>query len=721
MAVAWLREPVRVRTGDWEVEPQPWRGEVDVEPGLGLIAACYGAGALSSLLARVSGRLALGISHLAALAGAVAGLEVALGVLLGPPGRVATQPLPDLFPFARLALAVDGLSAYFLLVVSVVAIAASVYGPAYLRAHSPDAGPARQAAQAAAFNVFLGSMVFLCCAGDALTFLFCWEGMTLASYVLVVSEDRDGENARAGLLYMVMAHGGTALLLVAFLTLTERAGAFDFASLRAAAAELDGPTRATLFFLALGGFATKAGVVPLHVWLPRAHPAAPSHVSALMSGVMLKLAIYGMLRFAFDLLAPVAAPLPAAWGWTVLALGTSSAVLGVLYALQQHDLKRLLAFHSVENVGIILIGVGLAMILWRREEAGAAFATVALAAALLHTLNHAAFKGLLFLGAGSVLARTHVRNMEELGGLARRMPWTAGLFLLGAVAISALPPLNGFVSEWLTFQALLGGASRFHGPAGLGVVFAAAMLALTGGLAAACFVKAFGVTFLGRPRTQHAGDATEAPPSMIAGMVWLALLCVALGVAPGYALLLLDAPTAALLHGPGASAVLTAQGPLVLSMASTGSGAKAATLSMTALAALLLALAAMAWILRRGGRRAARRSAPTWTCGMSPVARFDYTATAFAKPLRLVFAALYRPRREVIRETAGSPYVARRIRYTGEVVDLAETQIYYRIQSGITALARTLRARSSGRIHAYIAFVLAALLLTLLAFGVGPR
>ncbi len=692
---------------------------MDVEPGLGLIAACYGAGALSSLAARASGRLALGMGHLAALAGAVAGLVVALGVLLGPPGRVVTQPLPALFPFAHLTLAVDGLSAYFLLVVSVVAIAASVYGPAYLRAHSPAAGPARQAAQVAAFNVFLGSMVFLCCAGDALTFLFCWEGMTLASYVLVVSEDRDGESARAGLLYMVMAHGGTALLLVAFLALTERAGAFDFAGLRAAAAGLDGPTRATLFFLALGGFATKAGVVPLHVWLPRAHPAAPSHVSALMSGVMLKLAIYGMLRFAFDLLAPVADPLPSAWGWTVLALGTSSAVLGVLYALQQHDLKRLLAFHSVENVGIILIGVGLTMILWRREEAGAAFATIALAAALLHTLNHAAFKGLLFLGAGSVLARTHVRNMEELGGLARRMPWTAGLFLLGAVAISALPPLNGFVSEWLTFQALLGGAGRFHGPAGLGVVFAAAMLALTGGLAAACFVKAFGVTFLGRPRTQHAAEATEAAPSMIAGMVWLAVLCVALGVAPGYAMHLLDAPTAGLLHGPGASAVLTARGPLVLSTAATGSGA--AALSMTALAALFLALAAMAWILRRGGRRASRRAAPTWTCGMSPTARFDYTATAFAKPLRLVFAALYRPRREVVSETAGTPYVARRIRYTGEVVDLAETQIYYRLQSGITALSRTLRARSSGRIHAYIAFVLAALLLTLLAFGVGPR
>jgi hydrogenase-4 component B len=684
------------------------------------MAAFYGTGVLSCLLARWSGRWALGVGHLAVLAGAVAGLGTSLAVLLGDPGRTLVQPLPALFPFARLSLAVDGLSAYFLLVVSLVAVAASLYGPAYLRAHSPAAGGGRPAAQVLGLNVFVGSMAFVCCAGDALTFLLCWEGMTLASYVLVVSDDRDGEHARAGLLYMVMAHGGTALLLVAFLALTERSGAFDFAALRAVAGQLDDTTRTTLFLLTFGGFAAKAGVVPLHVWLPRAHPAAPSHVSALMSGVMLKVAIYGMLRFAFDLLAPVAGPLPSAWGWTVLFVGTTSAVLGVLYALQQHDLKRLLAFHSVENVGIILIGAGLAMVLWRREGADA-LATVALTAALLHTVNHAAFKGLLFLGAGSVLCRTHVRNIEELGGLARRMPWTAGLFLLGAVAISGLPPLNGFVSEWLTFQALLGGAGRFQGPAGLGIVLSAAMLALTGGLAVACFAKAFGVTFLGRPRTPHAEHATEAPPSMIAGMAWLAAVCVVLGVAPGYAMRLLDAPTTVLLGSPGASAVVTARGPLVLSTALAQPGTAATAISMTMVAALLVGLAALAWVLRRGWRRVPPSAAPTWTCGMSPTARFDYTATAFAKPLRLVFAALYRPRRAVTRETAGTPYVLRRLHYAGEVVDLAETHVYHRVERDVSALAQAIRARSTGRIHGYILFVLGALFVALLVFGEGAR
>ncbi|MBI4501844.1 MAG: hydrogenase 4 subunit B [Gemmatimonadetes bacterium] len=693
--------------------------DLDAASGLKLIAVCYAAGILSSLLARWSGRLALRVGHLFALAGAVAGLGVSLGVLLGGPGFTLNQPLPALFPFARLSLSVDGLSAYFLLVISVVAIAAAIYGPAYLAAHAPDASAARQAAQVVALNVFLGCMVFVCAAGDAMTFLLCWEGMTLSSYVLVVSDDRDGENARAGLLYMVMAHGGTALLLVAFLALTERAGGFDFAALRAVAANLDGTTRTVLFFVALGGFATKAGVIPLHVWLPRAHPAAPSHVSALMSGVMLKVAIYGMLRFGFDLLAPATGALPSSWGWTVLILGTTSAVLGVLYALQLHDLPRLLAFHSVENIGIILIGVGLAMILWRTEGAGGVLATVALTAALLHTVNHAAFKGLLFLGAGSVLSRTHVRNIEELGGLARRMPWTAGLFLLGAVAISALPPLNGFVSEWLTFQVLLGGAMRFHGPAGLGIVFSAAMLALTGGLAAACFAKAFGVTFLGRPRTPHAEHATEAPTSMIVGMVCLAVVCVGLGVAPGYAMRLLDAPTAGLLHGPGASAVVTARGPLVLSASMMPEGTSATAISMTVMAALLVALAALAWVLRREDRHAERRAAPTWTCGMTPTPRFDYTATAFAKPLRLVFAALYRPRREVVREMT-APYAVRRIRYAGEIVDLSETQIYHRVERGISELSRAIRDRSTGRIYGYIGFLFGALVVTLLLFGVGP-
>ena len=655
-------------------------------------------------------RGAVWLGHLLILAGASAGATLALRVLIGGEGTLYLA-LPRLFPFAEMSLSLDGLSAFFLLVVALVTAAAALYGPSYLGAHAKA-----PLVQTFALGVFVVCMAVVCCAGDGLTFLLAWEGMTLASYVLVVSDTRSEENTRAGLLYLVMAHAGTAALLVVFLTLAERGHGFDFVALRTAAGSLPGSTRTALFMLALIGFGAKAGVVPLHVWLPKAHPAAPSHASALMSGVMLKVALYGIFRLGFDILAPASGPLPASWGWTVLIVGTVSAVLGVLLALQQHDLKRLLAFHSVENVGIILIGAGLAMLLSRGRGAEP-LATLALAASLLHTLNHAAFKGLLFLGAGSVISRTGVRNMEELGGLARRMPWTAWLFLLGAVAISALPPLNGFVSEWMTFQALLLGGAKLGGASGMLAGVAASMLALTGGLAAACFAKAFGVTFLGRPRSLHAEQASESPAPMIAGMLLLAGACVALGLAPGYAMRLLDGPTRELLGGLGASAVVTARGPLVLSGNGVTSGLEATSISVTAVAALLAVLALVAWALRGWPRRAPRRLAPTWTCGMLPTSRFDYTATAFAKPLRLIFAAVYRPRRAIAKETGPSPYVIRRLGYTGEVVDLAETMLYTRLKRWVTATAQGIRAYSTGRIHGYIAFVLVTLVVALLFFA----
>lgn len=655
-------------------------------------------------------RLAVWLGHLLIFAAAVLVAVLALGFLGGstPPVHVA---LPPFFPFVAMSLSVDGLSAFFLLVIALVTAAAAIYAPSYLEAHPKGAG-----VLTISLGMFVGNMALVCCAGDFVTFLLAWEGMTLASYVLVVSDTRNDDSTRAGLLYLVMAHAGTAALLVVFLTLAERAHGFDFPALRAAARTLDGSSRTGLFMLALAGFGVKAGVVPLHVWLPKAHPAAPSYASALMSGVMLKVALYGIFRFSFDLLAPVSAPLPASWGWTVLLLGSASAVIGVLLALQQHDLKRLLAFHSVENVGIILIGTGLAMLLGG-NRGPPQLATLALAAALLHTLNHAAFKGLLFLGAGSVQIRSGVRNMEELGGLARRMPWTAWLFLLGAVAISALPPLNGFVSEWMTFQALLLGGVRLGGASGLLAGVAASLLALTGGLAATCFAKAFGVTFLGRPRSAHAAHATESPAPMITGMLLLAGACVALGLAPGWAMRLLDRPTSELLGGAGASAVVTAHGPLVLTAGGSPDGLGATSISVTAAAALFALLAVGAWALRSWPRKAPRRLAPTWTCGMTPSARFDYTATAFAKPVRLIFAALYRPRRDIQKEIGPSPYVVRRLSYAGEVVDLAETVLYARVKRWITASAHEIRTYSTGRIHGYIAFVLATLVVSLLLFA----
>lgn len=650
------------------------------------------------------------LGHLLTLACAVAGGVFAVAILRNP-SMHPHLAVPRLFPFAEMSLTVDGLSAFFLLVISLGTAAAALYGPSYIGLH----GHAR-IVQTGALACFVACMALVCCAGDALTFLLAWEGMTLASYVLVVSESRSEENATAGWLYLVMAHAGTAAIMVVFLALTERAHSFDFMALRVAARGLDSPTRTLLFTLALIGFGAKAGVVPLHVWLPMAHPAAPSHASALMSGVMLKVALYGIFRFGFDLLAPASGPLPAAWGWTVLLLGTLSALIGVLLALQQHDLKRLLAYHSVENVGIILIGAGLAMVLGSGRGA-APLATLALAAALMHTLNHAAFKGLLFLCAGSVIGRTQERNMEELGGLARRMPWTAWLFLLGSVAISALPPLNGFVSEWMTFQSLVLGGAKLRGAEGLLAGVAASILALTGGLAATCFVKAFGVTFLGRARSSHAEHATEAPAPMITGMLLLASACVFLGLAPGFAMQLLDRPTSELLAGPTASAVVIAHGPLVLSSGGTAFGLSSTSVSVTITAAVFAAIVLMAWTLRSWPRAAPRRLAPTWTCGIAPTSRFDYTATAFAKPLRVIFAALYRPRREIFREVGSSPYAVWLLGYHGEIVDLAETMLYDKLTKWLKTTSEAIRTYSTGRIHGYVSYVLATLILVLLLFG----
>ena len=457
---------------------------------------------------------------------------MAVAVLLGGPSYAAALggPLPGL----NLGLRMDGLSAWFVLLLSSVAFPVVLAGVAYARAYDRHGGPRL----AAATNLFLAAMQLVLLADGIYGFLLGWEVMALASYVLVVHEHATAGVRRAGFVYLGMTHIGAAFLLAGLLVLRAAGGGWEFSALRQAA--LEPPVRDLVFILALIGCATKAGVIPLHVWLPRAHPVAPSHVSALMSGVMLKVGIYGLVRISWDLLGGG----PAWWGGLVLGLGLISAVLGVLYALMEHDLKRLLAFHSVENVGIVLIGVGTGQILAALgQPAGAA---LALGAGLFHALNHALFKALLFLGAGAVQQATGTRDLEEQGGLVRRMPQTAVLFLIGSAAISALPPLNGFASEWLTFQSLLALGRAAEVPLAVGAAVAAGLLGLTGALAAACFVKAFGVAFLGLPRSEHAAQAREAPWLLRAGMLLLALACVTLGLLPGLATTLLAVPTAQL-------------------------------------------------------------------------------------------------------------------------------------------------------------------------------
>jgi hydrogenase-4 component B len=374
------------------------------------------------------------------------------------------------------------------------------------------------------FNLLLLALGLQVIADNVITFLILWELVSLLAYLLVLTEHREPATIRAANWYMGISHISFAALLAAFLLLAGGDVTAAFDALRANAAAL--PQRDLIFLLALLGFGAKAGLIPLHVWLPMAHPVAPSHVSALMSGVVIKMGVYGFCRIVLEILGAG----PAWWGGLVLALGVASALFGVLYALMEHDLKRLLAYHSVENIGIIFIGIGAGLMF--QSYGLLTLAVLGFIAALYHTLNHACFKGLLFLGAGSVLHATGTRNMEEMGGLIKRMPHTALAFLVGSASISALPPLNGFASEWLVFQTLLGGSRIPAPPVALMIPIAVALLALTGGLAMACFVKAFGITFLALPRSNAAEQAHECPASMQTGMGILAFACIALGLTP---------------------------------------------------------------------------------------------------------------------------------------------------------------------------------------------
>ena len=660
----------------------------------GLLTA-YPAGALAALgVPRALGRaLVAGC----ALAGALAALG--LGAVCLGTGRTPAFTAP-LLPLTGFALRVDGLSAFFLIVIGLVGAAVAVYGFGYSAAYERRYSLRLLGAM---LNVLLLSLSVQVMADNALTFLAAWEVMSLSAYVLVLTEhDRPG-TVRAAHWYIAVTHVGFAALLAMFLLLSAGELTTSFAAMRSAA--LAPGVRDAAFVLALLGFGTKAGLVPLHVWLPMAHPVAPSHVSALMSGVVIKMGVYGFLRVTIDLLVGG----PPWWGGLVLAVGTVSALLGVLYALMEHDLKRLLAYHSVENVGIIFIGIGAGLVFQSYELT--ALATLGVVGGLYHTINHACFKGLLFLGAGSVLHATGTRNMEALGGLIKRMPRTAFFFLLGACAISALPPLNGFASEWLVFQALLGGSAIPQPEVALIMPIAVAMLALTSGLAAACFVKAFGITFLAIPRSPEAERAHEAPWSMQAGMATLAVACVALGLAPFAVVPLLGSSLA----GLGGLAPTPVAFTLALPLQVTGTfGQMSAPLLALGLA-LLLALVPLA--LRVLGVDRRLRVSDTWGCGrIGQTPRMEYTATAFAEPLRRVFAELYRPTRDLsIDFHPASKYFVQSIEYRSEIHPWFERVLYDRFLRVLRRAAAWVRRLQGGSLHFYLLYLALAFLVLLTA------
>ena len=573
------------------------------------------------------------------------------------------------------------MSGYFLFVLGLVGAPAVVFATRYL---APDR---TGRVTAALTGIFMIVLALVLCARDPLTFLAAWELMTLvpAAIILVGRHDREARNSVY--VYIALTHLMGAGTWIAVLLLAD-AGAFG----GQAAVETGSGTQIAIAVAALVGMGTKAGLVPLHTWLPRAHPIAPAHVSALMSGVMIKMAVYGLVRVLVEWLGE----LPTWYGAVVVLVGAASAVIGVVYAIFQHELKRLLAFHSIENVGIIVLGLGACLLLHTAGEDQ--WAGVALAAALLHTLNHAAFKGLLFLGAGAFEKAAGSLEIDRLGGLLQRMPWTGGAFLVGAMAIAGLPPLNGFASEWLTLQSLLAVPANGGVAAGLTGALALGALAATAALAVLCFVKVVGLVLLGPPRRPRIEEAMEAPP-MWGAATFLALACVVLGIVPG----VLAGPLAGLAPWPTDDAPSVAVDvPWNDSLPTPG--------------ILLVLLAGTALLVGARGRRRAE-PAPSWACGQPVGPELRWTSAGFTKPLRLVLEAVLRPTRDITQSVRGG--VLQSVRYEGHVPHLFDTHVNRPItRAGLWAAARARRVQS-GSLTAYVAYLVALVIVLLAAVRIG--
>lgn len=662
-----------------------------------LAITLYVVGALASLV--VSERMALWVTATSGALAAIAGFAAAVPVVFG--GEVVTAAFAGPIAFAPFVLRFDMLSAFMVLTITLVGAAVSVYGFAYTAEEYTGRGVG---AMGFLVNLFTAAMLLVVVCDNALWFIVFFEAMTLTSYFLVVF-DQDEESINAGWLYFFIAHAGTLLVLIGFLLLSAQTGSLDFASFRDAA--LPAPLASIVFLLAFFGFGAKAGMVPLHVWLPRAHPAAPSHVSALLSGVMIKIGVFGIVKVGVDLLGAT----DLWWGVLVLAFGAVSALLGVIWALAEKDIKRLLAYSSVENIGIILVGVGVGMIGLAVDQP--MVAVLAFVAGFYHLLNDAVFKSLLFLGAGSVVSRTHSKDMGQMGGLLHVMPWTALAFLIGALSICALPPLNGFVSEWFTYQSLFLAALEGSALVRLLAPLVAVMLGIASALAVMAFVKAFGVTFSGEPRSEHAAKATEVGWPMLTGMGFLAASCVALGLGASVVAPVMRDIAASL---TGGSMAIASRLTVYPGNAATG------LLSTPLIAVLLIGLLAVPLIivgLYAGRRPKPRTGAQVWACGYASDASMRVSAGGFAEPIRVLFRPLYR-----VREWSSSRLKAFGGGFSGVPASaergekLWDRWLLTPIGRGVETTGGYLQILQGGDFRVYCLYIVAALVV-LLAVAIG--
>jgi hydrogenase-4 component B len=657
-----------------------------------LVTACVGV-AMSRI--KVASLAVYGLSLLASFTA----LAVAIAHLTGGAATAPALTLPLGIPWLGAHFRMDMLSTVFLVVVNLGAAAASLFAIGYGR---HEDAPERILPF---YPAFLAGMNLVVLADDAFTFLASWEFMSLSSWALVMAHHRVRDNVYAGYVYLAMASFGTLALLLTYGMLAGPDGNYAFADIRAN--HPSAGIAAVVLILVLVGAGSKAGLVPLHVWLPLAHPAAPSHVSALMSGVMTKVAVYGFVRIVFDLLGPPA------WWWSmlVLAFGGITAVMGVLYALMQHDLKRLLAYHTVENIGIIFIGLGLSLAFAAHGMPSAA--ALGLTAGLLHVFNHSVFKSLLFFGAGAVLTSTGERDMEHLGGLIHRMPQTAFAFLVGCVAISALPPFNGFVSEWLTFQAILLSPQLPSWGLKLLVPAVGGLLALSAALAAACFVKAFGVTFLGRPRSTAAEQAHETDRFSLTAMFGFAAICLVAGIVPGFFIDAL-APAVKSLVGERMPAQIGIEWLSIVPIAESRSSYNGALVFLFVTISGSLA----AFVIHRLASDKLRR-APLWDCGApDPSPATQYTAGSFVQPIRRVFGTTVFRAREYVEMPPPGDIRPARLRI--ELRDLIWDVLYAPVIYGVAFTADQLNRLQYLTIRRYLSLVFLLLVLLLLVLAVWP-
>lgn len=668
-----------------------------MEPLFLIIISIFAVGSISSLVFQKKPLIANALSNAFAMIGSFLAIILSGGVLATQNALILNYQTS--FPLLNLAINIDSLSAFFMFIISIVALVSSFYGLSYMQKYAKNYN---LGAFGFFYNLFIVSLMLVSTASNGLYFLLVWELMSISSYFLVIFENKIKENIKAGLVYLVMTHFGTAFILLSFILLYISTGSLDFSFIREHATNIPLITKNIVFILALIGFGTKAGIIPLHIWLPMAHPAAPSHVSALMSGVMIKTAILMFIRLFLDIL-------PSGqiwWGLVIMIAGAISSFLGILYALSEHDIKKLLAYSSVENMGVILIGLGSTITFYAMGVLP--LSILAATATLYHTINHAVFKSLLFLGAGSVISQTHTHNIEEYGGLIKKMPFTAFFFLIGAISISAMPPFNGFASEWLTYQSLFAGILAKSTFIKVSFAIAISSLAFTGGLAAACFVKAFAITFLAKPRSKQSEQAKESSFTMNISMGVLATLCLALGIFAGFItpqLVYISKSLSAMKNAD--STISSLDGFIFVKEQFATLNLPAVFLSVTGIFILIFCLVYFKT------RKQKEEAVATWDCGAPPLTtRAEITSIGFARSIIVMFGGILKPTKQTDFEYSDADirYFPSSKTITLNVPDLYERYLYRKAHKLLGIISSRIVMVQNGNVNQYLLYIFVTLI-----------